>query len=141
MTSLICFGRWAESKPYSVDKNTFFINGYLWRVCYVNPNDPYLVDRTNSLRVATTDPSRYCVYLSSELSGDFLRTVLVHELGHAVMFSYGLLPAIHSFVKPDHWIEAEEWVCNFVADYGDGIFDIANDILSTNSFYLPRYSA
>lgn len=46
------------------------------------------------------------------------------------MFSYGLLPAIHSFVKSQHWLEAEEWVCNFIADYGDEVLAIADHILS-----------
>lgn len=59
---------------------------------------------------------------------------MVHELGHAAMFSYNLLPAIHRFVKPNRWIEAEEWVCNFIADYGDDILDIADSILSSGSF-------
>ena len=112
-----------------------------------------MVDRTANKRVATTDPSTLCVYLSTSLNGDFLRTVLIHELGHVVMFSYDLLPAIHSFVKPNRWIEAEEWVCNFIADYGDEVFDVANHILSPNIVLslssdflkkdpiLPRYSA
>lgn len=128
------------------------MNGYLWNVCYVNPRSHYLVDRTQNRRVATTDFSTKCIYISEELSGSFLRTVLIHELGHATMFSYNLLDAIHSFVRPDKWIEAEEWVCNFIADYGDEVFDIANGILppsfhlpasylKTNDLVLPRYSA
>lgn len=46
------------------------------------------------------------------------------------MFSYGLLEAVHSVVDPENWIEAEEWICNFLADYGDEIFDDAGDFLS-----------
>ena len=107
-------------------------------ICYVEPTNSYLIDRTGELRVATADPNTLCVYLSKDLKGDFLRTVLLHELGHVSMFSYGLLPAIHSFVKPSRWIEAEEWVCNFIADYGEEILNIANHILAPDSsFYLP----
>lgn len=105
------------------------MNGYLWRIYYVDPHDERLVDRTHNLRVATTDFNTCCLYLSNELSGDFLRTVFIHELGHVTMFSYNLLPAIHIFVTPEKWIEAEEWVCNFIADYGDEVLFIANDIL------------
>lgn len=118
----------------------FVMNGYFWHVWAVDPRSDLLVDRTGSRRVATTDINTLCIYLSSELKAGFLRTVLIHELGHAAMVSYGLLEAIHDFVHPDKWIEAEEWVCNFVADYGDDIFDIANSILSP-SYRLPRYSA
>lgn len=118
----------------------FTMNGYLWRVLFVTPESDLLIDRTGSRRVATTDANTLCIYLSSELKGEFLRKVLVHELGHAVMFSYDLLSAVHSFVRPNQWVEAEEWMCNFIADYGDRIFNIANTILSP-SYYLPRYSA
>lgn len=145
-----CIGRWAvsNSRTSRWEKNSFSINGQLWRIRYVNPFDPCLIDRTGERRVATTDPVTRCVYLSKELNGDFLRTVLTHELGHVTMMSYGLLPAIHSFVKPECWIEAEEWVCNFIADYGNEVFEIANHILNLSeketfisSLYLPRYSA
>ena len=118
----------------------FVMNGYFWHVYFVNPSSSLLIDRTCSRRVATTDANTLCIYLSEELRDGFLKTVLIHELGHAAMFSYGLLSVIHSFVRPSQWIEAEEWICNFIANYGDEIFNIANDILSP-SLYLPRYSA
>ncbi len=117
------------------------MNGHLWRVCYVSPDSEKLVDRTASKRVATTDPTTFCIYLSNELSGDFLKTVLIHELGHATMISYKLLPIIHNFVRLEYWIEAEEWICNFIADYGDEVFGIANRILTPSFQELPRHSA
>lgn len=118
------------------------MNGILWKVEFVDQTSGYLVDRTAKKRVATTDPYDLTIYLSNELSGAFLRTVLIHELGHVTMFSYDLLPAIHSFVAPQKWIEAEEWVCNFIADYGDEVLDIANYILKPVSYdKLPRYSS
>ena len=89
-----------------------------------------LIDRTGRLCLATTDPKTSTVYLSNSLAGPKLRTVLLHELGHCAMFSYDLLSEIHSVVDPSKWIEAEEWVCNFLADYGDEIFDVAGDFLS-----------
>lgn len=46
------------------------------------------------------------------------------------MFSYDLLPQIHRLVDPVYWIEVEEWVCNFIADYGQTIFDTADDVLN-----------
>lgn len=105
------------------------MNGYLWRVEIVDPNDPRLVDRTNQLRVATTDPKKFCVYLSSELQGDFLMTVFIHELGHCTMISFNLLDDIHRMVRPKYWIEAEEWICNFIADYGLQMFKIAFSVV------------
>lgn len=115
------------------------MNGYLWKAVYVKPNDPMLVDRTGSLTVATTDPTNLTVYISNSLHGDFLNRVLIHELGHCAIFSFNLLPDIHRMCYPEYWVEAEEWVCNFIADYGLSIFEEAYYILGPEALYLvPR---
>lgn len=119
--------------------DSFSMNGYLWRIIRVNPHSPYLVDRTNQMRVATTDPNTFCIYLSDDLEGDFLTTVLLHELGHCVIISYDLLGDIHSIVNPEHWIEAEEWVCNFIADYGRQVFQIAQRVLGDKAWQSVPY--
>lgn len=105
--------------------NTFSMNGDSWSVIRVSRNDPMLVDRTNTRTVGTTDPVTKTVYLSLDLSGDFLIRVLIHELGHCALISFGLIDDIHRMCYPDCWIEAEEWVCNFIADYGFKIFSSA----------------
>lgn len=118
----------------------FTMNGYEWRVCFVDPRDPMLVDRTGNLTVATTDPSTLTVYLSDDLEGGFLKRVLVHELGHCALFSFDLLGDIHRMVMPSMWVEAEEWVCNFIADYGLRIFETASAVLGDNNLLrvVPR---
>lgn len=105
------------------------MNGYLWHVKFVEPWSSELVDRTGERRVATTDPRKLCIFLSDDLSGDFLITVLLHELGHCAMVSFHLLEDIHHFAKRECWVEAEEWICNFIADYGFKIFKAAYSIL------------
>lgn len=115
------------------------MNGYLWRIIRVSPHSPYLIDRTNEMRVATTDPRTGCIYLSNDLEGEFLTTVLLHELGHCVIFSYGLLDDIHSVVDPEYWIEAEEWICNFIADYGRQVFRIAQKTLGDEAWRTIPY--
>lgn len=105
------------------------MNGYLWHVEFVDPYSSKLIDRTRQLRVATTDPNDLYVYLSSDLSGDFLMRVFVHELAHCTMYSFDLIEQIHRMVYPEYWIEAEEWVCNFIADYGMQMFDIAYSMI------------
>lgn len=112
------------------------MNGYLWRVEMVNPYSQKLVDRTKQLRVATTDPNDLCVYLSTDLKGDFLMRVLVHELGHCAMYSFNLIEEIHRMVYPEYWIEAEEWVCNFIADYGMQIFNIAYSVIGNYNAWM-----
>lgn len=118
----------------------FVINGDVWRTRFVHPKDEALIDRTNTFRVATTDPSTRCVYLSSELNGDFLVRVFLHELGHCVMISYDLIDELHEMVKPKYWLEAEEWLCNFIADYGRMIYGIVKDTFGAQALiYVPDY--
>lgn len=119
--------------------NDFTMNGYSWRVCFVDSDDPMLVDRTGELTVATTDPETLRVYISNALDGSFLTRVLVHELGHCAMFSFGLLDDIRRMVHPRYWIEAEEWVCNFIADYGMKIFSVAYSILGERAIEVVPY--
>lgn len=116
----------------------FILNGIIWKVRFVDPSSHYLIDRTKSKRLATTDPNTRTIYLSSSLEGNMLNKVLLHELGHCVMFSFGLLEDIHRVVPPTLWIQAEEWVCNFLADYGRQIFSIAYSILGEDAWlYVP----
>ena len=119
--------------------NSFIMNGYFWRIEFVDPYSDMLIDRLGHATVATTDPATHCVYLSNALSGDFFNRVLVHELGHVTMVSFGLLDDIHRMVKPEYWIEAEEWVCNFIADYGRRIFEIVYDILGDDAWLFVPY--
>lgn len=114
--------------------NEFYMNGYLWSICYVNRDDPMLIDRTGNKSVATTDGSTRTVYLSNDIFGDFKIRVLLHELGHVAMYSFGLLDQIHDMVYPEYWIEAEEWICNFIADYGKMIFDAASTVLGEHGW-------
>ena len=43
-------------------------------------------------------------------------------------------------VKELYWIEIEEMICNFLADYGMQVFQIASDILGEEAIYIiPGY--
>ena len=117
----------------------FYMNGYLWRVRFVDPDSDLLVDRTDTKTIATTDPETYCIYLSNALRGDLLNKVLIHELGHCTMISFHLLDDIHRMVKRRYWMEAEEWVCNFIADYGLRIFSTAYRILGDEAWIFVPY--
>lgn len=114
----------------------FTMNGYLWKVRFVEPNDPKLVDRTKSLTIATTEPVSKTIYLSSELHGDPLITVFIHELGHCALWSFGFLDYIHEMVYPEYWVEMEEFICNFLADYGFRIFQIAYKTMGYDAWKL-----
>lgn len=119
--------------------NSFVMNGYLWRVVFVDPTSEMLVDRTGTRTVATTDAHTMRIYLSEDLSGTFLVRVLIHELGHCALFSFHLIEDIHRMAKPEYWIEAEEWVCNFIADYGRKIFSAAYAMLGDDAWIFIPY--
>lgn len=118
---------------------TFYMNGILWHVKFVSPHSDWLVDRTGTLTVATTDPATSTVYLSDSLEGEFLLHVLIHELGHCILASYSLLDDIHRMVCPEYWIEMEEWICNFIANYGWQIFTDAYEILGYDALDILPY--
>lgn len=115
--------------------NTFTVNGYRWRVEFVPHGSPELTDRSFQSRLATTDPKTMTVYLSDVLSGTMLTRVLIHEMCHAVLWSYDLMEEIHRWAKRRYWVEAEEWICNLMADYGMIVFDRASRILGRKALY------
>lgn len=117
----------------------FNMHGYSWCVRFVPANSSELKDRSNKLRMATTDPSNYTICISANIPQDLLPKVLIHEMTHAVLFSYDLLPDIHRMVKKRYWVEAEEWVCNLMSDYAAKILCEASRVTETDIFeMIPR---
>lgn len=102
------------------------MNGDIWVPVMVEPDDERLIDRTGTLRVATTDPYTMRVYLSSELRGRFLDRVLVHEVCHCALHSYGMLESLHRLIPQESWVDVEEWACNLLADRGREVIHAAN---------------
>lgn len=113
--------------------DTFMVNGDRWRIERVSNDSEFLIDRTETRTIATTDPKTMTVYISDKLQGSMYARVLIHEIGHCVMVSYGLLNELHSMVYPRDWIRAEEWVCNFLADYGMKIYRITRRMLGDDA--------
>lgn len=108
---------------------TFQLNGDTWRIIFVNPDSDLLIDRTHCRTIGTTDPETMTVCISTGLSLDMLQRVLIHEISHCALISFDLLPYIHKIVKPQYWYEVEEWLCNFISDYGLSICNAANSVL------------
>lgn len=65
--------------------------------------------------------------------------VLVHELGHCALISFGLINDIHKMTKREYWVYAEEWVCNIIANYGMLIFSVAQNILGYEAWIFIPY--
>lgn len=119
----------------------FYMNGDLWRVRFASPSDNVLIDRTGERTLAVSDYSTRIISIANNLYGELLSHVFIHELGHCVMFSYGLLPELHRMVKKRYWIETEEWTCNFIADYGQFVIGTARDVLGNQFTYVAPIGA
>lgn len=117
----------------------FVMNSDLWHVRFTSSQNPILVDRTNILTVGVTDPSTMTVYLSDRLSGGFLTRVTLHELSHAMMYSYGYLHFIHKYCKPEHWVDMEELIANIIADRAKEIFEYAYEIVGDEAIHFVPY--
>ena len=119
--------------------DSFFMNGMLWSIRFVNPNSDILIDRTLSKTVAVTDPDTMTIYLSNQLRGSFLTTVVLHELSHAMMISYGYLEQIHRYCKKRHWVDMEELIANLIANQAKEIFQRAYDIVGDDAIRFVPY--
>ena len=119
--------------------NGFYMNNDWWDVKWTDSTDPILVDRTNTLTCGVTDPETMTIYLSNELSGEFLTRVLLHELSHAMMYSYHYLDEIHRYCKKRYWIEMEELIANLIADRAHEIFRRAYEIVGDDAIRFVPY--
>ena len=104
----------------AVFKVIFEISGTIWHVVFKNPSDGQLERSDGTISVGVTDRNTRCIYLSSALQGKFLRKVLIHEVCHAICMTYDLYMPI----------EQEEYLCDFVATYGDQVFDIVDGMIN-----------
>ena len=96
----------------------FEINGIVWDIAFVNPNSDKLRRSDMSVACGVCDFGDRCIYLSDMLRGAFLRKVFIHEVCHSAIFSYSI----------DLDLEQEEFLCDFIATYGDEIFAVVDDL-------------
>lgn len=97
---------------------TYEMNGILWTVRMVNSNSPLLMRSNHTMTVGMCDRSTHEICISDKLQGAFLRKVLIHEVCHSAMMSYGI----------EMSVAQEELFCDLVATYGDEIFAIVDDL-------------
>lgn len=94
------------------------MNGCSWSIHLVQNDSPMLRRSDGSYTVGVCDRSTRAVYISNMVHGAFLRKVLIHEVCHSAIFSYGI----------DLSIDQEELFCDLVATYGDEIFSVVDDL-------------
>lgn len=98
----------------------FTVNNLEWNISLVEPHSPMLRRSDGGYTVGMCDRTERTIYVSSALQGEFLRKVLIHEVCHSAMMSYGIIMSI----------EQEELFCDLIATYGDEIFEIADRVFA-----------
>ena len=96
----------------------FTINGHLWQLLFVNPNNHQLYRENGTVTLGVTDSSTRTVYINNRLSDFMTQKVISHELVHVACFEYGYT------VNRD----CEELIADFLATYGRDIFEIADEV-------------
>lgn len=97
----------------------FEINGILWRIFFCDPRDAVLYTGRTGFTLGVTDRELHMVFLSSELYGEKLRDVLMHEICHCFVYSYG--------IEID--VDDEECMCQFLEHYGEPVTFLTDEIL------------
>ena len=99
------------------------INGITWYMIRVRSDSPMLMRSDGSITVGMCDRETQTIYISDALNGRFLRKVLLHEICHSAMFSYGI----------DMSVDQEELFCDLLSTYGDEIIAITDGVFKALS--------
>lgn len=94
----------------------FVLDGRVWRVVRVHPDDPALIDRTGTRTIATTDPKARIIRLSSDIPIQMLDVVMLHETAHAMSISRNLFDRISALIPAENRIAVEEWAAQMTAE-------------------------
>ena len=98
----------------------FIINGEQWKVIFVDQWHPALLKPNGDFAIGACDDFSKTIYLSKNLSGDYLKRVLCHEITHAVMFSFNIeMP-----------LPQEELFAELTAAFGEEIIKMTNILFS-----------
>lgn len=94
------------------------MNEINWSVRLVRADSPMLMRSDGSFTCGMCDRETQEICISELLQGAFLRKVLLHEITHSAMFSYGI----------DMSVEQEELFCDLLSTYGDEIISVTDSL-------------
>lgn len=98
-----------------------WINGFPWTIIYTYDRR-FLVNNSGIVTFGVTDTEMRVVYVYAGLKGQMLRKVLMHELAHAFIRSYGLT------FPPQY----EEAFCGFFDSHAEAIIGITDELYYNN---------
>ena len=97
----------------------FTINGRDWDIVFVPSKSKHLMRSDGSITVGVTDGNYDTVFIANDVSDDFLRKILCHELCHCFCMSYNI-------VMP---IQEEEFMADWIANYGADLIYLLDDLM------------
>ena len=108
---------------FKVGGRMYQINNKTWNIRLVRSDSPMLMRSDGSITVGMCDRETQTIYVSDALHGRFLRKVLLHEICHSAMFSYGINMSV----------DQEELFCDLLSTYGDEIIAITDSVFKALS--------
>lgn len=96
----------------------FYVNGNVWKLEFVNPNDEVLINDEGIYTLGVTDNNVKTVYINNRLNSYMYRKVLSHEITHVVIFESGI-----NFDR-----DTEEIIADFIASYGTDVINIIDSV-------------
>lgn len=99
---------------------TFIVNNTIWRIRFVNPNSKYLIKSNGNKVLGMCDNNIKTIFIADNQTDRKTEHIICHEITHSICFEYD--------ISLDY--ELEEWLCNFMADYGKEIIYIVEDVIS-----------
>lgn len=101
---------------------TIIINGIEWNVFFVDKTHRTLINDEGEQNAYGVTHFRTCeIYLDSGLNYNLFKQIVMHELVHALAFSYG--ESIE--------IESEEKICDFIAAHFDELKTLRKSVLKS----------
>lgn len=92
------------------------INGMIWKIILVSPYHPELMHKKGPPAIGCCNDLTKTIYISNSLTKSLTKEVLLHEIVHAIMFSYNV----------EISDENEEIVAMIISTYGKEIMNLTN---------------
>lgn len=105
------------------------INGIEWNIVLTHDRED-LKRSDGSVTLGVTDLNCTTIFLWDGLHGDLLRKVLIHEMSHAFVFSYGYTISV----------EEEEFLCSFIDTYAEDIISESESLLLDGFKKMKKFS-
>lgn len=109
---------------------TVEINSLPWKIYDAKDGADELVSRGDSC-YGVTDYIKCTIHMLASQGPELYRQTLIHELTHAVIFSYGQ----HLIELPGKRLE--EGICDFLAAHADQIVDLADAVMAARAEGKP----